>query len=397
MKRFLLLCSLVGIAAVLGSWWALNDPGYVLISRGNTAFQMSLATAFLIALFSFFGLYIVLVLLRVVRAPGQWIGSKLIRNARSRARERTKNAYFQYLLGNFRRARSQFLAGAPEADVPAINYLLAANASQYIGDLDRAEEILEQAEIEDQSALKVILIAQAQVAFERGHYEQAIGTLDRIEGEPSATSLKLYENIYRKLDAWGDIFALLPVMRENDVYEKGALLALEEEVIIKYLDSLYSQTSVSGGAFAEVEKVWGSLTKKQRKLPKIANCMAALYALEEKLDAAQDLLLITLKESYHRETVLQLGKLDVKKPSQCLKLVAKYESKHGIDYEYIVTKARLNMSAQAWAQAAQLFENAFDLRPSFELAVEMRRLYQIMNDPKELHIVNRIFDLESNK
>jgi len=145
MWRVALLLLPAALAALGLSALGRRDPGYLLLAYGPYTLESSLwvGLLFLILLLALFWLLAV-ILIKLLAAPRVLRHWSTARRARH-ARELTERGLLRYFQGDWKKARSLLLDGASGAQLPWLNYLLAARACHNLGRAQEAAALLRRA------------------------------------------------------------------------------------------------------------------------------------------------------------------------------------------------------------------------------------------------------------
>ena len=156
----LLLLFLVAIVLVQT---AIDDPGYVLISRAPHEIEISLSL-FLLALFVLIiSSYIILRLtIRLLHAPrdiGRWHGRRNVQLAR----KATLDGYARLIEGDWHAAEKTLTARLIHSTTPLLDYLGAAYAAQQQGNATARDNYLDCAQALDPAHSEAIDITRARL------------------------------------------------------------------------------------------------------------------------------------------------------------------------------------------------------------------------------------------
>src|SRR5262245_19593089 len=140
-----------------------RDPGYVLLTYAGTSLETSLwfALSMLIALYFLLRL-IVRIGAGLVRGGAglqSWQENRRARNAR----ERTVRGLLLAGAGDWSGARKTLATVAGQADVPLVNYLVAARAANELGDTRDRDALLQKAVESTPDSALTVACAQAEM------------------------------------------------------------------------------------------------------------------------------------------------------------------------------------------------------------------------------------------
>lgn len=238
MKRAMIfLLVIIALAAWLGTL-AAKDPGYVLVSYDGATLQSGLWVMLALVTAAIFAIYYTIRLFAV----GFSMTGKVQHWSQTRKKSRSTNQTGRGLIylqeGNYARAEKFLVSGAQHHDVSAVNYLAAAKTAEARGDPEKRESYLRLALSADPQASLAVGVAAAEMALDRGDYQQA---LDLVNDLPqNQKSLIIKRKALFALNEWESLQALMPALKKvGDVDVDG----LERDVMIQVL-RLHHKTSV---------------------------------------------------------------------------------------------------------------------------------------------------------
>ena len=140
--------------------------------------------------------------------------------------------------GNYARAEKFLVSGAQHHDVSAVNYMAAARTAEARGDAEKRESYLRLALEADPQANLAIGVTAAEMALDRGEYQQAMELVNDLP--QNQRSLKIKRKALFGLNQWESLQALMPALKK--VGDADVEL-LERDVMIQVL-RLHHKTSV---------------------------------------------------------------------------------------------------------------------------------------------------------
>ena len=372
----ILIALLAGVAVV-----ALieTDPGYVLLSYGNYTLESSLWVGLLVLALFTFAVYVLLRLMRKALA-GQsslagWLG-----NRQSRKSSRlTNQGLFSSIEGSWTRSRRQLLGGVKGSNAPALNYLGAARASQALNEPDKALEYLEAARSAQGGADVAVELTQAEMYLRSGEYKQALAALeksrDSIAKHPYV--LELMYKAYIGLGDWSELAKLLPEMKKHKTLGGEELQQLERKTYASLLKS-----SALEGTATHLQTQWQNLPAELKKDQEFSRAYVALLVQCGDVDAAEKLILRSLKKEWDAQLVRQYGLMKCANPGKQLTQAESWLAAHDADAELLLCLGRLCARDSLWGKARDYFEASYRLQHSTEICAELGRLLYAMGEEK---------------
>ncbi|MEQ3696436.1 MAG: heme biosynthesis HemY N-terminal domain-containing protein [Pseudomonadales bacterium] len=377
MKRLIIWLMVAGVSGTLLAMWALEDPGYVALARGELMVQMSMVTAVGILLLAMVCILLVVRVIAILWMPGRWARQQLLAGSKTRATRRTNRGFLAYLMGDFGKARQQLLASVGNVDSPMLNYLLAARSSQYLGESDRALELLEEAQLADGNAQAAIIMVQAEIYQQQGHWEQSIAILQRLETANNNSALRLLAIAYEELKDFSALYQLLPKLEKHSVFDATKLESLHLAAAAGQLDRAVNDIEKGHTDNSALAAIWDSLTKQDRRNAGLAAHYASIL---KKLSAEADAekLLRPLLNSQSPDVVIETyGQL---KGSDSMKQLKKLQGLDRTDRTALIALARLSCSAELWGQAKDYYQRAIALTMSATVALELASVLRKLKD-----------------
>jgi len=230
-KRSLLYLSFfVVLSGIIGTL-AARDPGLILIQYDGAMLQTSLwIMLIMLAVFALVIYWMVRLRYTVLGATASFAnwGSE---RQRSKANRLTSRGLIYYLEGNFERAEKFLISGAKFHESATVNYIAAAKTAEARGDFEAREAYLRQAISLDSSVLQAVAKASAEMASERGDWQDCIDYLSESHDNPSTLALKKDALIH--LGAWSALALLIPQLRK--LGQDASLDELEKQILMHQL------------------------------------------------------------------------------------------------------------------------------------------------------------------
>lgn len=389
MKRGLLLLLVILFA---GAWLGekmVQDPGYVLISYDRTTIETSLWVLLVIGLVSFLLAHLLLRLLSKARIPTSELRHWSERRALRNAHRRTLKGLQAFADGSWWKAQRFLGQAAPRAELPLVNYLVAARAAQEQGDDKAADTFLQQARQRSPQSATAVNIAQAQLQFDRGQFAECLATLSALQAKlPKHTQvLRLLHSTLTQLGDWQGLASLIPSLRQNKILPEESLQALElrcyREMLGHTLAQLPPETEHETRVQA-LNRAWQNLpTKLTSDESLVCDYVSQLATLGE--DARAEIFLRDqIKRNWNETLVRIYGRLKGENTHKQLEIARKWEKDHPNSAALLLTLGRLSMRNEHWGKAIGYFEQSIALQPSTEAYAELCRLLQHLGEHDKL-------------
>ena len=369
MRRRLVALVLVLLVAVVAMIMIEADPGYVLISYGLTTVESSLWVALLLLVAAILLTYYLLRLLRgLIRSGGSL--SRWWRDRREeQARKLSLQGVLNYLRGDWKQSRRDLLQAVDSSPQPAVNYLLAAQASNRLGDPQRAEQCYLDLETHAAEPLALAL-SRAAECLGGGDYPRAVAELERV-AELAAGNvlwLTLVKDAYFGAGRWAALAALLPQLKKNSVLAADA----QRELALRVRRELLREAGHNG--LAALESAWSTCPEELRRDSAILACYAAQLLANQAHEAAEKLLQKALNREWQPQLLRLFGLAQGRDPRRQLEVAEGWLQQHPDDAQFLLCLGRLALRNELWGKARSYFESSQRLQPSAETCAELARL-----------------------
>ncbi|MEM9254848.1 MAG: heme biosynthesis HemY N-terminal domain-containing protein [Pseudomonadota bacterium] len=355
-----------------------TDPGYVLLSYGNWTLETSLWVGLLLLLLFVLVLYwlvrLILRLLSGQRNLAAWFGGRKARQAR-RLSDKGLQSYLQ---GDWAAARRQLERGARNSESPLLNHLLAARASEQLGEEERLHEFLSAARSTggDDSAVAVELTL-ADIRLRGGDFQAALSALDESQGQGAKhpNVLRIQRRAYEGLGEWENLLAMLPELKKHKVYGQQELEQLEREI------HAHRMQAPADGANDLLQR-WQSVPAHLRRESALREAYVDRLAALGDDEAAEKAIVKSLKHSWNTELVRRYGLLQTPDTGKRLARGEGWLSEHPDDAELLLCLGRLCAREKLWGKAREYFEASYRIERSAITCAELGRLLSALGEPK---------------
>jgi HemY protein len=373
MKRTFIVCLIILLVAVALVIAIEYDPGYLLLSYGHYTLESSVWVGLGVFLLLFLLVYGVFSLLRRIISGsslmGQWFSSRGSR----RSQQQTTKGLIAYTEGNWRAARRVLSRAATRSETPLINYLMAARASDALGDEQQLGEFLKKAEQTTPGAGIAVSLTQAELQIRKGKFEQSLATLTRVRANAGKHPyvLNLLKQVYVGLNDWPQLLALLPELAKHHVLPAKELQQLELHAARQ---SILNASNARQDVLAELHRVWQSLPKTAIKNSIIVACYVEQLIRLGGHQEAEKLLRKQLNREWDSQLVALYGKVAAEDSGKQLIHAENWLKERNNDASLFLCLGRLSMRNSLWGKAREYFSNSLKVEESGEVCAELGRL-----------------------
>lgn len=370
MKRlFIAILLTLLIAAALAAAIA-YDPGYVLIAFGNYTLETTMWVGVALMLVILLAMYLAILIVHRGVRQGSFF-SRWRSNWRDRrGRQLTQRGLLAYLEGNFERARVVLDRAAARAEMPALNYVLAARAAAAQGEHQIAEHYLLRAQRSEDHTEFAVALTRAELNLRQGKLQEALTVLSRIRNHAAKHPyiLLLLRDTYTALRDWSKLLLLLPQLRKHKVMTKEAAAELEIRATQSLLDELAAKKQIE-----TMRQVWRdtsrTVAQDSRAIASYARGLLALGADTE----VEPLLRNQLKRERNVELTELYGKANGDSARQ-LTQVEQWLREYGGNATLYLCAGRIATRNELWGKAREYFEQSLKTEASPEAYAELGRL-----------------------
>lgn len=374
---------LLGLGAFLGLW-LLRDPGYVLISWGLTSVEMSLWVGALFWLLSLLAAMLVLdLLVRLLGFNAWWMHWTQNRHLQRSARA-LQEGVTALEKGEWRRAERLLFNAARLSPFPLPAWLAAARAAARAQAYDRAEQYLVLAE--ERGNRLAVGMARARLLIGIGRWEQAAVLLARLQGKYSREEsvLRLRVEVLTRLQRWGELADLLPLLQKRSKQTDESFAALEKRANREVLGWIARAASRAERSYTvgRLRQYWDALPRRLQAdediLAAYANELIRIGADDE----AEALLSGLLSRQWSNVAIEAYGRARSTRPDEALARAKAWEETHPHNPALMLALGRLCLQNRRWEEARHYFEATLALRKSAEAYAELIRLLAQLSPPE---------------
>ena len=375
--RLLFFSLLTLLLAVVMGLLAYQDPGYVLISRGEVSYELSLTLFLLILAISFATLYFFIRFVsRSLRLPGHlrlWRKRRRIK----KAHQISVRGLIELAQGHWPQAEKHLIKYAQYSEAPLLNYLSAARAAQKQLAHERRDYYLSQAHKSTPDADFAVQLTQAELQLVHGQLEQSLATLVHLKSiSPKHTHvLLLLMQLYEKLQSWDDLKDLLPALKKQKVITSEQLHELSIRVFTELLEITAKQNQAD-----RLEQFWQDLPRNLRQDTHLIKRYSYHLINMEQFDTVVEVLRPAINQNWDQDLVYLYGKAHSNKPDRQLSQAESWLKGHENNAILLLTLGRLCLYNQLWGKARSYLEASIGSDPFPETYRELGLLLEQLDE-----------------
>ena len=351
MKLLVAIILALGLAIGLGMY-AMEDPGYVILSREPYTVRMPMALLVLLLLVLFALLYLVLnFIVGLVRAPKrfrQWRTGK----RELGAQQVTMKGFANLIEGDWREAEGNLLSSLEHNQTSLMNYLGAAYAAQQQGLIDRRNRHIEAALKAHPRQEVAIKLTRARMQMQSGEWGNARDQLEHVRlGAPrNLAAARLLADTYRHLGDWPSLVRLLPTLRKLKAFPEEELGRREAQALARHLEA----PALLQGDGSRVDSTYKALPKRVREDPAAVAGYARQLIRGGEDGRAETVLRRTLNRGWNGELVRLYGTLATRNTADQVSLLKFWGKGREEDPDLLLALARLYWRENRLEQARDL-------------------------------------------
>ena len=360
-------------AAALGLL-ALEDPGYVLISRTPYEIEVSLALAVVLAGILLFVVYFVLRLLwavlRMPRTAGRW----RVNRRHALATQATLVGYSRLIEGEWEEAEEILSQRLGYGATPLLSALGAAYAAQQRADYDARDKYLLQARNQEPEHIEAVEITRARLLERAGQLDEARGVLEQLHEQGvrrRAVQGMLVELLQRQQD-WPALESLFKDLKRSRILPEGEMKILNRDLQVRLLTS---DARSDAGA-----QVWSRLSRQERRDPVLTAVHVRSLIDAGNLKQAEKILRKAINRKWDGGLVRLYGHIRHEPIDALLKQAENWRVTHADDPDLLITLARFQLELKARDKALLLLVEAARIGVSGETYMELGLLLESMGE-----------------
>ena len=360
-------------AAALGLL-ALEDPGYVLISRTPYEIEVSLALAVVLAGILLFAVYLVLrllwVVLRMPRTAGRW----RVNRRHALATQATLAGYSRLIEGEWEEAEEILSQRLGYGATPLLSALGAAYAAQQRADYDARDKYLLQARNQEPEHIEAVEITRARLLERAGQLDEARGVLEQLHEQGvrrRAVQGMLVELLQRQQD-WPALESLFKDLKRSRILPEGEMKLLNRDLQVRLLTS---DARPDAGA-----QVWSRLSRQERRDPVLTAVHVRSLIDAGNMKQAEKILRKAINRNWDSGLVRLYGHIRHESINALLEKAENWRLTHADDPDLLITLARFQLELKFRDKALLLLVEAARIGVSGETYLELGLLLESMGE-----------------
>jgi len=373
--KWLFYAFLILLGGVLLGLLAYQDPGYVLISRGQRTVEMTLSLFVSAIVIGFIVLYLLIrMVVRSWHVPARLRRWRKLRRRR-KARQSSNRGLIELAEGNWRRAERALIKHVRESDTPLLNYLSAARAAQKQHAHERRDHYLSLAHNSAPGADIAVELTQAELQLAHGQLEQSLASLMHLQSLAPHHPHVLYllMQLYQQLHSWGDLQALLPQLDKYKILGETEHDQLSKKVYLNLLQMNQHKAE-------SLNNIWQQMPRDLRHDHELIEEYARHLIDLAQHDTAEAILREAIKRDYNSELVHLYGLAKSATPERQLQQAEHWLKGRENNANLLLTLGRLARRCELWGKARSYLEASLG---NHELAETCRELGQLLDKLNE--------------
>lgn len=368
---------LIIVAAVVFSLLAIEDTGYVLISRAPWVVELSLTFFAVVIVATFLVLYALLRFIANTWAVGDRIREWRTQRRQKLSRQNLNQGLLELAQRNWKKAEKLLLKNVTDSESPLLNYLAAASAAQEQGEDKRRDDFLSLAHDSMPGSDVAVGLTQADLQLRHGQLEQALATLMhcRTIAPKHPHVLKLLLKIYAELQDWDKLYELLPVVRKKKLLSDDEQVKLESKV---YAELIKRATDLN-----EIKKCWLQAPKAVRNNAALLSQYLTKLLSHGADDEVVELLHKQLSKRWDSHLVKLYAQAKASDPSKQLAWAEKWQEQHSEDHVLLDALARLAVRNELWGKARAWFEASIGILPTATSYRALGELHEQLDESQQ--------------
>jgi HemY protein len=376
--KWLFSILLILLIAIMLGLYAYQDPGYVLIARGQQTAELSLTLFVILIVVGFALLYFALQLFFGLWGMPGSLRRWRLRQRRERAWRETNRGLIELAQGQWEKAERFLIRHAFDSATPLINYLSAARAAQKQNRPDKRDEYLALAHQHMANASFAVELTQAELQLTHGQLPQSLVILLRLHAASPKHPHVLYllARLYELLRNWAELKQILPALRKRAVYSLEALNQLEQKVYRELLT-----IATQRGKPDELAAQWKDLPRAQQQNPDMARHYVRCLLTLEQTDQAEVTLRDTLRHGFDNDLVYLYGLITVKDKDKQLAAAETWLSGNENNPVLLLSLGRLCTRNRLWGKARAYLDASVSIQARSDTYYELGQLMEKINQP----------------
>jgi len=377
MKILFTFLIILAAAAFLGII-AYQDNGYVLIGRGHTTIEMSLALFLIIQISLYLLIAVGFNIIKRTWTLPDFIKQHHNDSKTKHALKTSRQGLIALAQGQWKKAEKALLKNVNNSETPLLNYLSAARAAQKLNEPERRDHYLSMAHKSMPDADFAVELTQAELQLAHGQLEQSLATLVHLKSiSPKHTHvLQLLAQLYEKLSSWKELHALLPELKKYKVTNQDEYYRIQK---IVFCSLLKDATEISDSA-DHLASIWNTLPKELKKDTDLILKYADQLISFNENEMVEPLLRAAIKNHWDTRFVYLYGLVRTTQLQHQLDFAESQIKHHEQNPILLLTLGRLCISLKLWGKAQSYLEASIGAKPMAETYKELTLLMEQLGE-----------------
>lgn len=379
MKTLFTFLIILILAAGLGVV-AMQDNGYVLIGRGHTTVEMSLAVFIFLQISIYILISIALRLIKNTWGLPDFIKFRHNRSKSLKAQKASRQGLIALAQGKWKEAEKTLIKNVANSDTPLLNYLSAAKAAQKLNEPERRDHYLSMAHQSMPEADFAVELTQAELQLAHGQLEQSLATLVHLKSiSPKHTHvLHLLAQLYEKLNSWKELQALIPELKKHKVCSSKELERIQKRVFTNLIKQAAETENVE-----HIIATWNEIPKNLKNDHDMVLQYTRLLHRFNADDKAEPILHNAIKQNWNTEFIDLYGRLKSPHPQARLDFAESLLKRHEKNPVLLLALGRICKQLELWGKAQAYFEASLGAEPMVQTYKELGLLMEQLGEEEK--------------
>ncbi len=370
MSRWWLITVAVLIVGGLLETMILTDPGYVVISWGDFAFETSLWFGLLVAAGIWLFVRLIVASVRLIRRSVSKVSGFGEARRANKSREATGKGLLLWAEGDWQQSLRLLRDSADTSALPLVNHLFAAASAQKLGEATARDHHLQAAVALEPAGEFAISLTRADYLLESGKADEALSLLKLLYTRAPKHPM-VAKHLLEAAERAGDFVLAL------DVLASPALRGVVDEATAKKTQVRLWQGRLSHEG---ADTTWSEVPAELKHDVRIVGAHVDRLVADGGADRAAAVIESALKHSWSSELVRRFGSLHFTDTRRGLQKAEQWLSKQEQDPILLLVLGQLALRAGDLDKAESLLKTLLRLHPGPEVALEMARLFMRRGD-----------------
>lgn len=377
MKTLFTFLIILAAAALLGIV-AYQDNGYVLIGRGHTTVEMSLALFIVLQICLYLAISFSLQVIKRTWSLPEFIKQHHTDAKTKKALKTSRQGLIALAQGQWKKAEKALLKNVDNSETPLLNYLSAARAAQKLNEPERRDHYLSMAHQSMPDADFAVELTQAELQLAHGQLEQSLATLVHLKSISPKHShvLQLLAQLYEKLSSWKELQSLLPELKKYKVVNQEEFYRIQKIVFC----NLLINASNAADSTEHLTSIWNTLPKELKSDNDLILKYSDQLITFNQNEIVEPLLRAAIKNQWDSKFIYLYGLIKTIQPQQQLDFAETQLKDHEQNPILLLTLGRICTTLELWGKAQSYLEASLGANPMAETYKELTLLMERLGE-----------------